>query len=282
MYGLHYRHFLIFCLLSVVTFTACKPKQKIVYSTAPVENKASDELFTDILASEFPYRTLSAKLNISMTSGTRSLSSRANLRIIKDQALQISIQPLFGVEVFRICINPDTLFLLDRMNKRYVLESFSTLKERYPVGFDYYTMQSLFTNALFLTGRKEIDASDFATFSYSRTSDQNFRMTANDADSGVDYSFMINGNDRITFTHLMHPDKQQYMQWEYHDFAVLKDAVFPHKMNVKVSSEKRKINAELLFSSVVTDDSLHIELKVPLNYTRISIGEVLKILSPGK
>ncbi len=280
MHSLHYRHILIICFLSALAFTACKPKQKIVYSTSPVEDKAHNELFNDIITSEFPYRTFSAKLNIGMTSGTKSFSSRANIRIIKDEALQISIQPLFGVEMMRLYMNPDTVFLLDRMNKRYVLESIAQLKEIYPVGFDYYTMQSLFTNALFVSGREVINDSDYDIFSYDRASDQNYHITARDADSGIDYSFTVNGDDRITFTHLMQPEKKYYMQWGYHNFAVLDKAIFPHKMNVTLSSASRKIDTELLFSDVVTGDSLELALRVPSSYTRTTIDEILKILSP--
>lgn len=280
MHSSHYRHILIFCLLSAVAFTACKPKQKIVYSTSPVEEKAHHELFSDIIASEFPYRTLSAKLNMGMTSGTKSLSSRANIRIVKDEALQISIQPLFGVEMFRLYINPDTVFLLDRMNKRYVLESIVSLKERYPVGFDYYTMQSLFTNALFVSGKGKIDASDYQAFNYDRASDQSYRITGQDAESGIDYSFTVNGDDRITFSHLMQPEKKYYIQWGYHNFAVLNNLTFPHKMNVTLSSASRKIDAEMVFSDVVTDDSIQLSLNVPSNYTKTSIDEILKVLSP--
>lgn len=280
MHILHYRHILIICLLSAVTFTACKPKQKIVYSTSPVEDKTHNELFSDIITSEFPYRTFSAKLNIGMTAGTKSFSSRANIRIVKDEALQISIQPLFGVEMFRFYMNPDTVFLLDRMNKRYVLESIATLKDIYPVGFDYYTMQSLFTNALFVSGKEKIDVADYRTFSYNRASDQNYHITAQDAGSGIDYSFTVNGDDRITFTHLMQPEKKQYMQWGYHNFVMLNNAVFPHKMDVTLSSASRKIDAELLFSDVVTGNSIQLTLHVPSGYTRTSIDEILKILSP--
>ncbi|WP_298651374.1 DUF4292 domain-containing protein [uncultured Proteiniphilum sp.] len=276
----YYRHILIICLLSTVTFTACKPKQKIVYSTSPVEEKAHNELFSDIITSEFPYRTFSAKLNMGMTAGTKSFNSKANIRIIRDEALQISIQPLFGVEMFRLYMNPDTVFLLDRMNKRYVLESIATLKEFYPVGFDYYTMQSLFTNALFVSGKERIDVSDYRAFSYNRASDQNYYITAKDATSGIDYSFTVNGDDRITFAHLMQPEKKYYMQWGYHNFAVLNSATFPHKMNVTLSSASRKIDAELLFSDVVTDNSILLGLNVPSGYTRTSMDEILKILSP--
>jgi hypothetical protein len=276
------RYILIVCLLSAVAFTACKPKQKIVYSTSPVAEKANRELFSDIIANGFPYRTFTAKLTLGITSGTKSFSSKANIQIVKDEALLISVQPLFGVEVFRLFMNPDTVFLLDRMNKRYVLESIAAIKEIYPVGFDYYTMQSLFTNALFVSGKGTIDGADYREFSFDRASEQNYRIAACDAGSGIDYSFTVNGDDRITFAHLMQPEKKYYMQWGYHNFAVLNEVVFPHKMSVSLSSASRKIDAEILFSGVVTNAPLQLALNVPLSYTKTSLGEILKILSPMK
>jgi hypothetical protein len=247
-----------------------------------VEDKENNELFSDIIASEFSCTTFSAKLNMNLTSGTRSLSSRANIRIVKDNALQISLQPLFGVEMFRLYINPDTVVVLDRMNKRYVKEAISTLKEHYPVGFDFYTMQSVFMNSLFVSGKNSVELSDYRKFNYSRTAGQNYYIDAKDAESGIEYSFIVNGDDRVTFTHLMQPEKKQSLQWRYSNFAVLKDNTFPQKMNVTLSTSSREINMEMLFSDIVTDEPILLTLNVPDNYSRTSVSEILKILTSNR
>ena len=140
-----------------LAITACKPKQKIVYSTKPVEDKEYNQLFSDINNSTFDYNTFSSRLNMDVTSGTRSVSSKANIRMVKDSAIQISVQPLFGVEVLRFYIDPDSVVIVDRMNKRYVQESLYSLKEYYPVGFDFYTMQSILTNAPFVSGKNSVE-----------------------------------------------------------------------------------------------------------------------------
>ena len=277
-----YSNMLFFTFILGIAFTACKPKQQIVYSSSPAEDKEHNEIFSDIITSEFPYNTFSAKLNMNLSAGSRSLSSKANIRIVKDNALQISIQPLFGVEMFRLFINPDTVMFLDRMNKRYVMESIASLKENYPVGFDFYTMQSVFTNALFVSGKESVEIADFRKFTYSRTSDQYYYITSKDVTSGIDYSFTVNGDDRITFTHLMQPEKKQSLQWGYHNFALLDELTFPHKMNVTLTSSSRKIDAELLFSDVSTNDSIRLTMHVPNGYTRTTVDEILKILSPKK
>ena len=274
-----YKQILFICLLSGLIFTACKSRQQMVFSTSPVEEKANNQLFNDIITSEFQYNTFSAKLNMNLTNGTKSLSSRANIRIVKNSALQISIQPLFGVEMFRFYINPDTVMVLDRMNKRYVMEPIASLKEIYPVGFDFYTMQSVFTNALFVSGKEQPELPDYRKFRYTRTPDQSYYMTSKDAESGIDYSFTVNGDDRITFTHLMQPQRKQSLQWGYNNFITQNDFIFPSKMNVTLSSSSRKINAELLFSDIATNEPLQLTMNVPLGYTKTTVDEILKIFA---
>ncbi|NMB04867.1 MAG: DUF4292 domain-containing protein [Bacteroidales bacterium] len=259
--------------------TACKSRQQYIYSTTPVEDKEFNELFHDIIESEFSFQTFSAKLNMNLTSGTRSLSSKANIRIVKDNALQISIQPLFGVEMFRLYINPDTLIFLDRMNKRYVMEPIAELKTQYPVGFDFFTMQSVFTNALFISGKNGVEVDDYRKFNFTRTSDHNYYLTAKDKTSGIDYAFTVNGDDRITFTHLLQPKGSHSLQWGYNNFALLNEISFPHKMNISLSSNSKKVDAELLFSDVVTNLPIELTKSVPNGYSRTTIGEIMKILS---
>ncbi|MDD2511746.1 MAG: DUF4292 domain-containing protein [Proteiniphilum sp.] len=277
-----YRQILLFLMLAAVVLTACKSRQQYISSTVPVEDKSYNDLFRDIITSEFSFRTFSAKLNLNLTTGKKSLSSRANIRIVKDNALQISLQPLFGVEMFRLFINPDTVILLDRMNKRYVMEPIASLKEHYPVGFDFYTLQSAFTNALFVSGKEQVEAADYRRFNYTRTSEQNYYLSAKDSASGIDYAFTVNGDDRITFTHLLQPEKKHSLQWGYNNFAVLNEITFPHRMNITLSSSSRKVDAELLFSDVVTDLPFALSIHVPNGYTKTSIDAILKFLSSNQ
>lgn len=274
-----YKNILIICVLVGLAIVACKPKQRIVYSTKPVEDKENNQLFSDINTNSFDFNTFSSRLNMSLTSGTRSLSSRANIRMIKDSAIQISVQPLFGVEVLRLYIDPDSVVILDRMNKRYVEESLNSLKEQYPVGFDFYTMQSILTNSPFVSGKSSVEDSDFRKFNITQTSDLNYYLTSKDPVSDIEYSFTVNGNDRITFTHLMQYEKQQSLQWTYDNFAVLGTNSFPHKMNATISSKSRKIDAEFLFSEIVTNVPVQVTSQVPDSYRKASMDEILKIIS---
>ena len=67
--------FIIF-LLMALTLAGCKAKRRVVDFTTPVAEKRDDALFKDILAESFPYETLSARLDLKLTNGTRARSSK--------------------------------------------------------------------------------------------------------------------------------------------------------------------------------------------------------------
>ncbi len=270
---------LFFCLLNVALFTACKSKHKVIHSTTPIEEKANSDLFKDIISNDLNYNTFSSRLNINITSGSRTLSSKATLRMVKDSSIQISVQPLFGVEMFRFYLDPYQVVLLDRMNKRYVEETISSLKEQYPVGFDFYTLQSMLTNALFITDKSRVENNDYRIFRYTQTSDLNYFLTGKDPNSGIEYSFTVNGDDRITNTHLLHSQDQMSLRWTYDEFAEITESIFPHRMLVSINTQKRKLDSELKFSGIAINEPLSISISIPNGYRKVAVAEILKIIA---
>ena len=276
---------LFLCAL-VALFSGCRARQQIIRSDTHVADKTPSELFSDIMANQFPYNTFSARLNISLSSG---MSSRANIRIIRNQALQISVQPLLGIEMFRLYVDPHSVVMVDRMNRRYVQENISSLQEIFPAGFDFYTLQALFTNAIFVSNRNHVEQRDYRNFYISLTDDMQYFMQARDRRSGIYYSFIVNGYDRITEANLVHGNNS--LLWSYDNFAMVGNHAFPHRMNVRVTTVARNASiemaalnlvtasAEVTFSNIATNDAFQLAPNIPNGFTRTSIAEVMRIVT---
>ncbi|MDO5523691.1 MAG: DUF4292 domain-containing protein, partial [Bacteroidia bacterium] len=265
-------------LFIIIGLHSCKSKKQAV-AAAPVEEKVDVDLFTDILNSQLNFGTFSARLNLNLTSGTRTISSRASLKIVNDKAIQLSIQPLFGVEMVRLHIDADTLVMLDRMNRRYIKESITDVKKVYPVGFDFKTLQSLLTNQLFVSGKTEVIYSDHEKFSTRRVSDMHYLLKSVDSESGIEYSFTIDGNDRIASTSLTEPKDNYSLNWQYADFIMQSNKAFPQNMDVALASPKRKMNVGMEFSAITLDENFELPVSVPDSYTRATISDIVKILT---
>lgn len=71
---------------------------------------------------------LTAKLSATLTSTSGERSFGGTLRMRRDQVIQLSVTK-FGIEGARIIFTPDSVLLLDRLNKRYLQSSYAQLHE---------------------------------------------------------------------------------------------------------------------------------------------------------
>ena len=271
----------ILLLFFVVGLYSCKTGQKMTQAESPLTEKTDSELFKDILYKELHFDTFSSKLNMTISTGTKTISSKGNLRIINNEALQVSVQPLFGIEMFRLYVQPEYFIILDRMNKRYVKESFSDLEENSPIGFNFYTLQSLFTNNLFVPEQSKVSQQDYKKFKYSETP-ENYHLSARDKKSQIDYAFSVNGNDQITLTQLYLPRKAYSLQWNYDQFSLLDSLFFPVEMKIVASTQKQKLDTSLSLSDINLNNPLTLETEIPGSYTKVELSEVLKMFGDKK
>lgn len=75
----------------------------------------------DALAANGPEgsRYYSAKADVSFKSGSESRSFKAHVRVVRDSAAWLSITPALGIEVVRVLLTTDSLFLLDKIHDTY-------------------------------------------------------------------------------------------------------------------------------------------------------------------
>jgi len=265
---------------AIIPISSCKSKRDIIKLTSPVEDKANSELFSDILDNALEFESLSARLNIGLTTKSNSLSSKAQMKLLKDRGMMVSVQPLFGIEVLRLYIDPDYVVLIDRMNKRYVRESMETVKSLYPMGFDYYTLQSILTNSLFVSGKKDVTKDDYHLFNYNKSSEHSYYLTNRDNESQVDYSFSVNGDDKITFTNLTQQDTGYSLQWTYSSFVALgKGEIFPQRMNSTLMNSKRRLDVTMDFTNFVVDEPVELSVDIPDSYNKVSIADIIRLIT---
>ena len=268
-------------LLLIIGVYSCKSTKRITQADSALEDKTSSELFKDILFKGLEYKTFSSKLNMTISTRTKTLSSKGSLRIVNNEAILLSVQPLFGIEMFRLYVEPEHIIILDRMNKRYVKESFEDIKGKNPVGFNFYTLQSLFTNNLFIPEKSSVSLKDYKTFRYSE-GENNYILAARDKKSNIDYTFSINGNDQITLTELNMPANQYSLQWNYDQFTLMNNLFFPYEMKIVASTQKRNLNTNISLSSISLNESLSLDTSIPDSYTKVELKDVLKMLADKK
>ncbi len=89
-----------------------------------------------------------AKVKVNLTRGDQNISTSGMLRMRYNDVIQLTlVDPIIGItEVGRMELSPDSMLIIDRVNKRYVsttYDQFSATKSR---NIDFNTIQELFWN----------------------------------------------------------------------------------------------------------------------------------------
>ena len=155
-----------FLCLSLLILAGCRSSKQTGTSTETETRRSDKEIFTLVEEQAFRFKTLTARLNVDLNLPGNQMSSRVDFKMLRDSAFQLSVQPFLGIEIFRIEIGRDSIKVLDRMNKRYVAENYAALKGQTPIEFNFYNLQALFTNRLFVPGEQEISPKHYKRFDY--------------------------------------------------------------------------------------------------------------------
>jgi hypothetical protein len=136
--------FLSFSLL--LFFASCHPTKKIVETPHPVKVKGDNaiQLFDSVLANQFNFEWLVTKAQVEYTDRENNPESfDVNIRMRKDSAIWISVTPLLGIEAVRVLITPDSMKIMNRLKKTYMLRDLSFLDDILKAHINFEIMQAV-------------------------------------------------------------------------------------------------------------------------------------------
>ena len=117
--------------------SACKKETVPVTATAaPVPNVSVNVVNTE-------FTTFSAKGRMQLEKPDEKIGSAVTIRIKKDSVIWISIVPALGIEAARARITPDTIQVLNRLQREYIAGNFSMLQKRYNIAASFDMLQAM-------------------------------------------------------------------------------------------------------------------------------------------
>ncbi len=266
-------------LAGILLFTvSCKSRKEI--GLVPMEEKSKMERL-DLINFQSPrYKTLSSSLKFSIKPGEKSKNTSADgqLRIIKDKAIQLSLRmPILNSELFRVQISPDSMILIDRVHKLYLAESLKTIQASTSLDLNFYNLQDLFTNRLFIAGKEQFTPADYESLSVEQS--QYNTLIQNRDKKQIQYTFTSDYTNRIQSTEITGKNETVRLLWTYNEFGPASDnQAFPMKMKMDLSLPQDAMQMNLSFSKVDVDNDIQIEFNIPNKYEQVTLQQVLKII----
>lgn len=262
---------IFFTIFAALLFSGCKTTKKMVKSELPIVNVLTDRII-QIQQTQPQFSTANvSKMSMALNLNNRDLNVSATIKIRKDSALHISIQPFMGIEMFKLELSPDSMRVFDKMNRRYYVVDYGYFSKRFGVQVDYYSLQSLISGQLFCIGKREL-MPDSCTLSML----DNGNMSIGYQTPTIMQSSQILSNNTIQQVLLKGKNNNYQMQTSYDDFAVVNAVNFPQKISMLITNQKSKVTCDFAVQKVEFNNRLKFSPSNSTNFARGDVEQLLK------
>lgn len=272
LFSAHLYKIFSFCLL-LLLITSCKSSRQTISSG--MKNIEEIEILEEVIKNRPSFETFSSKMHLTTRLDGKETSVNGSLKMKRNELIQLSVTPLLGIEVARIEITKDSVLVLDRINRQYLYVPISALSFFADGDLNFYTIQALFFNELFLPGNQKITDSDIPAFSLRK--DGNKLLVKPKKSKKIDYSFIADEESRLINTQISAYSKY-LLDWEYNDFKPLNRTKFPSRMNITIQGTGKPMKAQMGLSKMDTGKVNLSRTSVSKKYKQIAANELLKLL----
>ena len=274
--------------IAIAIFTSCGSHKSAV-------SDANTETFTDKSAvAQLAYVTkvygnaptanaITAKIDFDIKAMGQDMSVDGKLQMMRDKVIRITLSPLGLMEVGRLEFTPQQVLLVDRMNKQYVRASYNDLDFLRNNGLDFYSLQALFWNELFLPGSQHVSKDQLQAFTASLNSEKpavtyakdNFTFTWNTTakEGQITEAAIKYGNSAANAS---------TASWKYSDFSALSGKQFPTNHNISFVSSAlgaKPMSLNIKLGKLSTDANWDLETTISSKYKQVSAADILKKLT---
>lgn len=266
-------------------------KKQPITTTQSSEKKQRLQFVQKVADRALYQRNLVADLSFTLNNGSKNISVPGILRMRKDEVVRIQLLvPIIRSEVGRIEFTKNYVLFIDRMHKQYVKASYNEVAFLKDNGINFYTLQALFWNQLFIPGKQRVGENQLETFNVNLTTVQ----SPNQAyvpitlkDGRMDYKWMAEsfsgliGKAEVKYTSTEHGIST--LNWQYDNFQNFGSKKFPTEQEVIIRTQatKQRKTLKAKFSLSGLNDNANWEsITQPSNkYRKVGIEEILEKLT---
>ncbi|MDR1678769.1 MAG: DUF4292 domain-containing protein [Prevotellaceae bacterium] len=221
----------------------------------------------DVQTAEF--NRVSVNININ----GQKVSSRASIKIIRDSIIQVSVQPVLGIEIARIDLTPETAILVDKFNGKYFSTRYDSLLIKKGIELNFKHLQALLLNRLFTIPQPELTEKDLPNLFKALPYPGGTMLRSVGFANGFSVDFLINDDKQISMTVVSHP--KAILRCSYSDFNEKDKITFPFRYKFELSSGNRNNGAEVILSDALFNKTVKINPTNLSNYRRVDNIEQL-------
>lgn len=232
----------------------------LIHPTESDSARVVHETFDRINSNTIDFHTFSSKIKVQYKdSRQRNYDFNAFVRIQKDSIIWISINASFGIEAFRVLITPDSVKILDKLDKNVQYRSVEYIRNIIQLPIDFYTLQNLIVgNPVYLDCTRVLMYKEKEqTISLSTMGDFFKQLLALRKD---DYAILHSKLDDVD------PIRNRTADFTYNDYLGVNGRLFSTSRKITIA-EKTSLDISLDYKQIEFDIPLSFPFNIPRNYS---------------
>ena len=220
------------------------------------------------------------KMSLNVQMGSKNITVPGSLHMRYGKVIRIqAFIPLLGSEVGRIEFTPDYVLVIDRMHKEYIKEDYNKVDFLKNNGLNFYSLQALFWNQLFMPGTTSISDANLLDFGVTEAGNSK-NITLKKGNLNIVWN-ADNANGRISTAKATYSSLTQgksSLNWTYSNFKAVAGKMFPayQKFTFATTAIKNQSNISLTIDmdGVKTDSKWEAKSEISKRYKKIEATDV--------
>lgn len=247
-----------------------------VGSDAASQEKLDKEYVRKVFSNAQESKNIVSKIDFSIGAMGKDISVDGKIYMRKDEIIRIVLSPLGLMEVGRLEFTPDHVLIVNRMDKEYVKATYNDLDFLKANGLDFYSLQALFWNELFLPGEKKLNASQLAKFAVAPASGNEKKVAVESGRLGFTWTTDPSTSliQATTVDYAKGTAQASVAGWTYSRFSDLAGKKFPasHQLSFQSKAIKKggvlKLNIDM--KKLTTDSNWDVKYEVSGKYKEMN------------
>lgn len=220
-------------------------------ASSTVPHQATEQTIAAINNNRSGLNQVTGKMSLSLRYGDKSVGVSGNIKMKRNDVIQLSLQFLGMMEIGRVEMTQDYMLILNRHGKQYMKASYADIPYFKQNGISFYTFQSLFWNELFcLGGNDKAPAAKMFT-----EENKNEKIVLSSESKQVALQFLVSVlSGALQQTTIAPANSPTTLQWNYNEWANVNNKTFPSNMTLKANYKSTAIEANFKLSRLRTDE----------------------------
>lgn len=224
-----------------------------------------------------------SNIDFSIDTGSKDISVGGSLHMRKDDVIRIQLTAFGLMEVGRLEFTKDYVMIVDRIHKEYIKADYNKVSFLQRNGLNFYSLQALFWNMLFMPGTKTVTDDMLKQFALNLQS-SSVMVPVNLKQGNMSYVWQTESKTgQIKQTEITYADKSSgttKIICKYDDFKPVGTKLFPHMLTLngktQATQKPRDVKVGIKLKGVKMDKDWETRTTLSGKYKAVSVEEVLE------